>query len=155
MKKKDDGVGESSDPGLSLFWVDDGLEGLTTEELRTMPRPLWPSVPEQEQTSDMGHEPTMFDLYMDELCVPALPKVPAPVQYEKEDSAIRSVIKTISWRILATAATVLLIYALTDDGDLAMTVGYLDATLKMGLYYFHERIWNRVRVGMTKIRTQS
>ena len=144
MKKKDDGVGESPDPGLSLFWLDDDWEGSTTED------PLWSSVPEKEQAS----EPTMFELYMDELYVPpALPKVPAPVQYVKEDSAIRSVIKTISWRILATVTTVLVIYALTDDGDLAMTVGYLEATIELVLYYFHERIWNRLRVGMTKIRT--
>ena len=144
MKKKDDGVGESPDPGLSLFWLDDDWEGSTTEDS------LWPSVPENEQAS----EPTMFELYMDELFVPpALPKVPAPVQYEKEDSAIRSVIKAVSWRIFATVTTVLVIYALTDDGDLAMSVGYLDAAIKIGLYYFHERIWNRVRVGMTKIRT--
>ena len=143
MKKKDDGVGESPDPGLSLFWLHDDFEGPTTED------PLWSSVPEKEQAS----EPTMFDLYMDELYVPALPKVPAPVQYEKEDSAIRSVIKAVSWRIFATVTTVLVIYTLTDDGDLAMTVGYLDAAIKIGLYYFHERIWNRVRIGMTKIRT--
>ena len=127
MKKKDDGWGESPDPGLSLFWVDDGLEGPTIEE------PLWPSVPEKEQASEAHSTQTMFELY--------------------EDSAIRSVIKTVSWRILATVTTVLVIYALTDDGDLAMTVGYLEATIKMGLYYFHERIWNRLQVGMTKIRT--
>jgi len=69
------------------------------------------------------------------------------------DSAVRSLMKTLTWRILATVTTVVVIYALTDDGDLAMTVGYLDVTLKMGLYYFHERIWNRVRVGTKKIRT--
>ena len=147
MKKKDDGWGEASDPGLSLYWLDDSLDSAMSEDLP------WPSVPEKEQASVTGHEPTMFELYMDELFVPALPKVPAPVQYVKEDSAIRSVIKTISWRILATATTVLVIYALTDDGDLAMTVGYLEATIELVLYYFHERIWNRLRVGMTKIRT--
>ena len=80
---------------------------------------------------------------------PPQPRVPEQMQ---EDSAIRSVMKTISRRLLATMTTVMLIYALTDDGDLAMTVGYLDVTLKTGLYYFHERIWNRLRVGMTKIR---
>ena len=127
MKKKDDGVGGTHDPGMSLFWIDDGLEGPTTEE------PLWTSVPEKEQASDTHATQTMFDMY--------------------EDSTIRSVIKTVSWRILATVTTVFVIYALTDDGDLAMTVGYLEATIKMGLYYFHERIWNRVQVGMTKIRT--
>ena len=152
MKKKDDGWGESPDPGLSLFWLDDVHRRWPISDVEEGPMiedPLWSSVPEKEQAS----EPTMFELYMDELYVPALPKVPAPVQYEKEDSAIRSVIKAVSWRILATVTTVLVIYALTDDGDLAMSVGYLEATIKMGLYYFHERIWNRLRVGMTKIRT--
>ena len=127
MKKNNDGGGESPDPGLSLFWMDDGLEGAMTED------PLWPRVPEKEQASEAHATQTMFEVY--------------------DDSAIRSVIKAVSWRILATVTTVLVIYALTDDGDLAMTVGYLEATLKIGLYYFHERIWNRLQVGTRKIRT--
>tara|TARA_Y100001951_G_C11270473_1_gene258418 strand:+ start:890 stop:1273 length:384 start_codon:yes stop_codon:yes gene_type:complete len=127
MKKNNDGGGESPDPGLSLFWMDDGLEGAMTED------PPWPRVPEKEQASEAHATQTMFEVY--------------------DDSAIRSVIKAVSWRILATVTTVLVIYALTDDGDLAMTVGYLEATLKIGLYYFHERIWNRVQVGTRKIRT--
>jgi len=114
MKKNNDGVGESPDPGLSLFWLDESFGGAMP---MTTPR-----------------RPRVFDK-MD------------------EDSAIRSVMKTLSWRILATVTTVVLIYALTDDGDLAMTIGYLEATLKMGLYYVHERIWNRVQVGTRKIRT--
>ena len=114
MKKNNDGVGESPDPGLSLFWLDESFGGAMP-----MTTPRRSRVP-------------------DKMCA---------------DSAIRSVMKTLSFRILATATTVVLIYALTDDGDLAMTVGYLDATLKMGLYYAHERIWNRVDVGTTKIRT--
>ena len=115
MKKNNDGAGESPDPGLSLFWLDESFGG-------AMP---------MTQTPRRSRVP-------DKMCA---------------DSAIRSVMKTLSFRILATAMTVVLIYALTDDGDLAMTVGYLDATLKMGLYYAHERIWNRVQVGTTKIRT--
>ena len=122
MKKKDDGwvvslyrSGESSEPGLSLFWMDESFDGA----MPMMKTPRRPRVPEKMH----------------------------------EDSAIRSGIKAVSWRILATVTTVLVIYALTDDGDLAMTVGYLEATIKMGLYYFHERIWNRVQVGMTKVRT--
>ena len=115
MKKNNDGVGESPDPGLSLFWLDDSFDGAMP--ITKTPRRL--HVPEQMQ----------------------------------EDSAFRSALKTLSWRLLATMTTVMLIYALTDDGDLAMTVGYLDVTLKTGLYYFHERIWNRVQVGTRKIRT--
>jgi len=130
MKKKDDGWGEASDPGLSLYWLDDSLDGATTEE------PSRPRVPEKEPVSDAHSTQTMFDMID-----------------TTEESAIRSVVKTVSWRILATVTTVFVIYAMTDDGDLAMTVGYLDATIKMGLYYFHERIWNRSRIGMTKVRT--
>jgi len=130
MKKKDDGWGEASDPGLSLYWMDDGLDGAMTEE------PPWPRVPEKEPASDAHSTQTMFDMID-----------------TTEESAIRSVVKTVSWRILATVTTVFVIYALTDDGDLAMTVGYLDATIKMGLYYFHERVWNRSRIGRTKVRT--
>ena len=124
MKKKDDGVGGTHDPGVTLFWVDDGLESTATTA------PAWPHVPVKEQTSAAIH--TMREA--------------------TEDSAIRSVVKTVSWRILATVTTVCVIYALTDDGDLAMTIGYLDATIKMGLYYFHERVWNRSRIGKTNIR---
>ncbi len=115
MQKNNDGVGESPDPGLSLFWLDDSFDGAMP--ITKTPRRL--HVPEQMQ----------------------------------EDSAFRSALKTLSWRLLATMTTVVLIYTLTDDGDLAMTVGYLDVTLKTGLYYFHERIWNRVQVGTRKIRT--
>ena len=115
MKKNNDGVGESPDPGLSLFWLDDSFDGAMP--ITKTPRRL--HVPEQMQ----------------------------------EDSAFRSALKTLSWRLLATMTTVVLIYTLTDDGDLAMTVGYLDVTLKTGLYYFHERIWNRLQVGTRKIRT--
>ncbi len=124
MKKKDDGVGHTHDPGVTLFWVDDGLESTATTA------PAWPHVPVKEQTSAAIH--TMREV--------------------TEDSAIRSVIKAVSWRILATVTTAFVIFALTDDGDLAMTVGYLDAILKMGLYYFHERVWNRSRIGRTNIR---
>ena len=117
MKKNIDGVGETPDPGLSLFWLDESFSD-------AMPMP-----------------------------VTKTPRRPSVFEKMYADSAVRSLMKTLTWRILATVTTVVVIYALTDDGDLAMTVGYLDVTLKMGLYYFHERIWNRVRVGTKKIRT--
>ena len=64
-----------------------------------------------------------------------------------EESAIRSVIKAISWRVLATLTTALLVYAITGSTEIAVTVGLLEGVAKMGLYYFHERLWNRLRVG--------
>ena len=84
---------------------------------------------------------------------PRQPQFPVAVQQILDESATRSVLKTFSWRLLATATTVVVIYVLTENGDLAMTVGYMDAILKMGLYYFHERFWNRLRTRTRKIRT--
>ena len=81
------------------------------------------------------------------------PQFPVAVQQIPDESATRSALKTLSWRLLATVTTVVVIYVLTENGDLAMTVGYMDAILKMGLYYFHERFWNRMRTRTRKIRT--
>ena len=64
-----------------------------------------------------------------------------------EESAMRSVIKAVSWRVLATLTTTLLVYAFTGRTDIAVTVGLLEAVTKVVLYYFHERFWNRLNVG--------
>ena len=60
-------------------------------------------------------------------------------------------IKAVSWRVLATLTTTLLVYAFTGRTDLAVTIGLLEATIKMALYYFHERLWNRLNVGRKPI----
>ncbi len=64
-----------------------------------------------------------------------------------EESAMRSVFKAISWRILATLTTTFLVYAITGSTEFAVTIGLLEAGAKIGLYYFHERLWNRLDVG--------
>ena len=63
------------------------------------------------------------------------------------ESATRSVFKAISWRVIATLTTALLVYAFTGRTDIAVTVGLLEAVIKIALYYFHERFWNRLNVG--------
>jgi adenylylsulfate kinase len=68
-----------------------------------------------------------------------------------EESAIRSVGKALSWRIIATLTTTLLVYAFTKQTALAVKIGVLEATMKMALYYFHERAWNRLNVGRRPI----
>ena len=68
-----------------------------------------------------------------------------------EESATRSMIKALSWRVLATLTTTLLVYAFTGRTDIAVTIGLLEATIKMALYYVHERMWNRLNVGRKPI----
>ena len=64
-----------------------------------------------------------------------------------EESAMRSVLKAISWRVLATLTTTILVYLFTGSTEIAVTIGLLEAVAKMALYYFHERFWNQLNVG--------
>ena len=64
-----------------------------------------------------------------------------------EESALRSVYKAVSWRVLATLTTALVVYLITGSTEFAVTVGLIEGTAKIGLYYIHERIWNRLDIG--------
>ncbi|GAB4364664.1 MAG: hypothetical protein Kow00128_06530 [Deltaproteobacteria bacterium] len=66
------------------------------------------------------------------------------------DTQRRSLIKTISWRVVATLITGLVTLLLTGRVDFAVTVGLGDTFVKIFLYYGHERIWSRIRFGQVK-----
>jgi uncharacterized membrane protein len=59
----------------------------------------------------------------------------------------RSIVKALSWRVLATAITTALVYALTSQGEFAATIGLVDTFCKLFIYFGHERIWNRISFG--------
>lgn len=63
------------------------------------------------------------------------------------ESNRRSIAKALSWRILATAITTVLVYLLTGKGEFAAKVGLADTTLKFIIYFGHERLWNRIDYG--------
>ena len=60
----------------------------------------------------------------------------------------RSIAKTISFRILATITTIVLVLVFTGDLKIAGSVGFLDVISKLLLYYFHERAWIKVKWGI-------
>ena len=59
----------------------------------------------------------------------------------------RSVGKAVSWRVLATLTTGLLVYAFTQRLDIAFTVGAIEVVAKLLLYFLHERVWDRLGFG--------
>ena len=63
------------------------------------------------------------------------------------DQHRRSILKTISWRILATLATMSIVFIFTRQWVLSLGVGVVEVAVKMTLYYFHERAWGRVKWG--------
>lgn len=59
----------------------------------------------------------------------------------------RTLLKTITFRIIATTTTMLIFYIFTDNIALSVGVGIVDTILKMFIYYFHEQAWNRISYG--------
>lgn len=57
------------------------------------------------------------------------------------DSKKRSLLKTLSWRILATSIGVGLIYFYTESIEFGLTFGLADIIIKSVAYYAHERMW--------------
>jgi len=63
------------------------------------------------------------------------------------ESRWRSIAKTLSWRLVATVTTALLVWLVTGRITLALLVGGVEAASKLALYYLHERTWDRIPLG--------
>ena len=59
-------------------------------------------------------------------------------------------IKTITWRIIASTTTFLLAKLFGLTIDLALYIAITEFVLKMVLYYFHERIWYNYNFGLNQ-----
>lgn len=85
----------------------------------------------------------MFDLLFN-----SAGKKNRPEEDIKEDSRadkpFKSLLKTISWRIVGTADTMILSYIMTGKISVAVSIGTLEVFTKTVLYYFHERIWSNI-----------
>ena len=66
---------------------------------------------------------------------------------KRTESPSRSVVKSISWRILGTIDTFLISWIVTGETSVALSIGSIELITKMVLYFFHERIWNTVKWG--------
>jgi len=53
----------------------------------------------------------------------------------------RHLVKSITWRIIATLTTILLAWLLTGDTTIALKFGAIEVILKIVMYYVHERVW--------------
>ncbi len=67
-----------------------------------------------------------------------------------EGTRRRSVVKSIVWRIICIVVSILTAFFLTGEWDIAVAVGTVYNAITMVLYYFHERIWNKIKWGMEK-----
>ena len=66
-----------------------------------------------------------------------------------QSTAKRSLVKTISWRVIATTDTFLISWLITGELMFAGAIASLEVVTKMILYYAHERGWSWVKWGKT------
>ncbi len=66
---------------------------------------------------------------------------------KSSDKPKRSIVKSISWRIIGTLDTIIISWIITGTLTLAFSIGFVELMSKMVLYFFHERIWNRIQWG--------
>lgn len=64
-----------------------------------------------------------------------------------KDSWRKSLLKTLSWRVIATLITVSVVYIYTGEALLSFGIGAMDMLLKIVVYYLHERAWIKVNWG--------
>lgn len=66
---------------------------------------------------------------------------PAPASIRPLDPRWRSALKSLTWRLCASALTALLVFAFTGRLSTAITLGGIEGALKLVLFYLHERAW--------------
>lgn len=63
------------------------------------------------------------------------------------ESHLRSILKAVSWRVSGTLATAIIVLLATGKWTVALFVGVLEFVSKIGIFFVHERIWDRITFG--------
>ena len=59
----------------------------------------------------------------------------------------RSLLKTLSWRFLASIDTFLIAWFISGSLTMSSWIASIEIVTKLFLYYFHERLWNIISWG--------
>ena len=62
----------------------------------------------------------------------------------------RTLVKTVTWRIIALITTIIVVYLYSGDAKESLVIGFSANALKMLFYYIHERVWNKIDFGRVK-----
>ncbi len=64
----------------------------------------------------------------------------------------RSVAKALSWRVMGTIATSAIVFLFTKRLVVSLAVGGIEFLTKVGLFWLHERLWDRLRYGKQEVQ---
>ncbi len=70
------------------------------------------------------------------------------------ESHKRSIAKALTWRLMGSTATFFLAWGATRQLQMAAFIGAGDVLLKVGAFYVHERAWERIPFGRTRVDEQ-
>ena len=73
----------------------------------------------------------------------------------KDESYKRHLAKTVTWRLVGTADTIVLAWIISGNAYTGLKIGFAEVVTKMILYYFHERLWFGVKLGVNANGDQS
>ena len=63
------------------------------------------------------------------------------------ENRVRSISKSVSFRLIATLTTMVLVLFFTNNIIASFQIGAIEFFGKLALYYFHERLWNVFQFG--------
>ena len=66
------------------------------------------------------------------------------------ESRLRSVLKAVSWRVLATLTTMVIAYFVTGNVGDALKIGSVEVGVKLVIFYLHERTWAQLSLGAVR-----
>jgi uncharacterized membrane protein len=66
------------------------------------------------------------------------------------DKHYRSILKAVSWRLTGSVDTLIISYLITGKFTYAFAISGVELFTKVGLYYFHERVWEKLSFGRVK-----
>lgn len=63
----------------------------------------------------------------------------------KDKSRNRHIAKAVTWRFVGTIDTIILSWIISGSPLTGLKIGFAEVATKMLLYYFHERVWFKIR----------
>ena len=66
------------------------------------------------------------------------------------EAHVRSIMKAVSYRLLAAVATGTIAFVFTRRLDISLGIAAVEAVAKIICYYIHERLWSFIKFGQKK-----
>ncbi|GJL61362.1 MAG: hypothetical protein NPIRA04_00160 [Nitrospirales bacterium] len=63
------------------------------------------------------------------------------------ETHLRSIVKGLSWRVIATLVTTIVVWLISGEAAMALFAGFSDSLIKIGLFWAHERGWQHIQWG--------